>query len=652
MTHSKNAWRLTALAAMMATALTGCGGSGSDGDAGQPGRPGGDPAAEIAQLNLEITEVKQVDGQPQLTVLATNEDDESVVGLTEIKVYQYQLYPQGYSESGSSARWSMNGSANDIADNGNGYYTVSFAGIDQNTDLTQRYNVMSAAGTLADGNTSVPRQEATFDFDHAGNPALYTKNVVSHDACAACHVEGEALTRRHSSFAEVETCVSCHNETRMDGQRPSFQHMVHNIHNANQSFTDKKGNEYTGVAAEHLIQNDCRSCHIADDNLSEWGNWNRVPTKETCSSCHNVGYDEDKHTLYTNHMTEQSNSDCAACHTPAKITADHISAKVLADEAADSLATTLSLTTSANGDVTATIGLVDASGADVDATELSASMDFLEVVGNLNPKATQLSYEDKAKLEKHGNEIAELIVDGDLVVQFDGLLSDGAANETALVIAGLRLCAEGGAFVACSDSTEYVSIDSAAGTVAMDGVTVQQRHYDSIDSSSCFNCHGDNFQVHNSGKEVSHHAGYTFNDNMQVGDCAACHNTQGTYASGANQGAIEMKLHSAHSAAEAEFIVAGDCTKCHTSFNVDAFNSKTALATNFELFSTPWAATCSSCHSFEKALGNITVQEHMEGAGGAIINQDFDTVEPAQHLESCRNCHDAEKLTTAHNVKF
>ncbi|QIZ76019.1 multiheme c-type cytochrome [Ferrimonas lipolytica] len=651
MTTQKSHMRLTALAALVAAALTGCS-DGSDGNSGEPGRPGGEPAMTITDLNLAVTDVQQVDGQPQVTVLATNQDDESVVGLTDIEVKQYELYPMGYAESGSSARWKSNGNNSAVVDQGNGYYTFTFAELEQNAALTQRYNVVSEAGTLADGTTEVPHNELSYDVDHAGNPALYTKDVVSHDSCAACHTEGEALTRRHSKYQEVETCINCHNETRMAGERSSFQHLVHFIHNDDQSLEDKNGEIYDGVAAEALIGNNCQACHIVTEELAESGNWNRVPTKETCSACHNDGYDADKNTIYSRHLEEQSNSTCSACHTPSQIEEYHIGDYLNADKVADALATTMTLTASVDGAVTATIGLVDANGTAVDAANYADSLDFLEVIGNINPQATQLNYGEKAKAVLRGDEIAATIVDGNLVVVFDDLLAGDAATESALVIAGLRFCAEDGDFAPCSEEADYVSIDSAAGTVAIEGVTINNRHYDSIDSSTCFNCHGDNFQVHNSGVEDSHHSGYTFNDNMQVGDCAACHNTYGTYAYGANQGALEMKLHSAHSSDVADPIVAGDCTKCHTGFNTDSFEDKTAMATGSfysaetAQFSTPWAATCASCHGFDD---EITI-EHMKLAGGAVINGT--EAEANQAIETCSNCHAADALTEQHGVKF
>ncbi|WP_028116016.1 multiheme c-type cytochrome [Ferrimonas senticii] len=645
--NQKN-WRLTLLAAAIATGLTACG--GSDGNPGEPGRPGGEPAEVITELHLAITDIKQVDGVTEVTVLATNEEDLAVVGLTALQLRQYQLYPQGYASSGDSARWASNGRFTEYSNNGDGTYTFSLAGLENDASLTQRYNIISNAVTLA-GGTEVPHQEISLDFSGTGGNAGYTKQVVSQVACEQCHNPAEPIARRHSGFFEVETCASCHNETSMQDERASFQHLVHAIHNDSHSFSDSKGNLYDGVAAEALLNNDCRTCHLADEQLAEANNWNRVPTKQTCSGCHNDGYADSGAIIHLSHLANQTdNTSCAACHSVDEITAIHVGDLDLDKQAAQSLTSQLSLTAAANGDVTATLQLFDANGAKVDANDYADSLDFVEVIGNVNPQATQLNYGNKRKLAVRGNgddSIANYLTEaGTIATSFSQMLAGEYAQETALVIAGIRFCAADGAFVPCGEHDTYISIDSAAATVAMEGVTLKSRHYDSVDSNSCATCHGETFQIHNSFVEESHHAGFTFNQQMQVGDCAACHNTHGTYAGGANMGAIEMKLHKTH---KSQAIVS-DCSQCHTSFNVDSFDDKTPLATSGGLYSSPWAATCGSCHDFAAQMQNSngTVGEHMSGKG-AVLNQLLDN---ASSAETCANCHGKGKMSDHHFSQF
>ncbi|MGL5047526.1 MAG: cytochrome C, partial [Shewanella sp.] len=198
-------------ASALTMALTGCG--GDDGKPGNPGVDGGEPAGAISQLNLDITQVSYTNGIPVVTVLATNEADLPVVGLVNLEIKKaLQLIPEGATGPGNSANWQNLGSTKTFVDKKNGYYEFSFGTFDADkkfdTRLTQRFNVVSAAGTLPDG-TVVPVAEMVEDFDSQGNAALYTKNIVSHEVCAACHVEGEKI---YHQATEVETCISCHTQ--------------------------------------------------------------------------------------------------------------------------------------------------------------------------------------------------------------------------------------------------------------------------------------------------------------------------------------------------------------------------------------------------------------------------------------------------------
>ncbi|MBY5920999.1 OmcA/MtrC family decaheme c-type cytochrome [Ferrimonas balearica] len=660
MTNNKMQWRLTACAAILATTLAGCSDDGKDGNPGDPGRPGGNPAESIAQLNLDVTKVEYVDGQPMVTVLATNEEDKSVVGLQGMEVKNYQLYPQGAFHAGDSARWASAGSSKVYEDHGNGYYTFTFEGIEQNRDLTQRYNVLAGNNTLPDG-TPVPRNEISEDFDGNGNDPLYTKDVISHEVCTSCHVEGEPLTTRHSSYFEAETCINCHNEDRMTGKRASFQHLVHTIHNTTATFTDKYGREYTGEAAEHLLQNNCQSCHVASEELAEWGNWTRVPTKETCSACHNDGYNG-KDVVYTRHMAEQDNSTCAACHNPTQIETIHTQshkdqAAVVGQFGVEATSTV------AESQVTISVTITQ-NGQPIDAASIAKSLDMVEYVSNVGPNYPVLGYYGKDSKALHGEEITAAIQGGS-VVYTTGALPFGTGDaDTALTLVGVRVCAENGVLAECSDTADKIALDAYTSFVSATGASLAERH-NSLDNASCLGCHGETFQLHNG----SHHAGFVLNDNVKVGDCASCHTPEGTYAP-TNLGAIELKLHKVHGE---QWIVA-DCTQCHTNFELGAFDKKGALnvsiqayengepkfdeagkvAWSFVGYATPRAATCLSCHDGDAGMASnqsMTVRQHMEQHGNAEFGDDRSTISDSAQVESCFYCHKPE-LTNHKVISF
>ncbi|MGL5395079.1 MAG: multiheme c-type cytochrome, partial [Shewanella sp.] len=217
MNAKKSKIALLLAASAISMALTGCG--GSDGTDGNPGEPGGEPAGTIHKVNLDITKVSYENGSPVVTVFATNEADLPIVGLANLEIKKaLQLIPEGATGPGNSANWQGLGSSKSYVDNKNGSYTFKFDAFDSNkvfnAQLTQRFNVVSAAGTLADG-TTVPVAEMVEDFDGQGNAPQYTKNIVSHEVCASCHVEGEKI---YHQATEVETCISCHTQEFADGR--------------------------------------------------------------------------------------------------------------------------------------------------------------------------------------------------------------------------------------------------------------------------------------------------------------------------------------------------------------------------------------------------------------------------------------------------
>ena len=189
MNVKKSKIALLLAAGAVSMALTGCG--GDDGNDGNNGKPGGPAAEYINTLNLKVTDVTYADGIPTVNVFATNEEDLPVVGLQDLGITGAQLTPQGATGAGNSAQWTRTArvSGTDAyTDNKNGSYTFTFEPSEYDADLTQRFNVYAGGegSTLADGTTSVPRQEIVADFDGQGYQAKYTKNIVSHETCTNC----------------------------------------------------------------------------------------------------------------------------------------------------------------------------------------------------------------------------------------------------------------------------------------------------------------------------------------------------------------------------------------------------------------------------------------------------------------------------------
>ncbi|UJF18689.1 hypothetical protein L0B53_17035 [Vibrio sp. SS-MA-C1-2] len=703
-------WKKVTSSLLMVLALAGCNGGGSDSDSPSTNPQDDEPIVQPNDgLNLDLTEIKYTDNKPAVTVLAVDENGQTITGLTNLQVKPYQLHPQGEKGVGESAYWEQVYLSSSCEEQSDGYYQCSFgdyydysgnyqpSNIDRT--LTQRFNVVGGHINTPEGDY-IPRQEAVFDFDGNGNAPEYTLDVVKHETCTNCHNEDNPLTERHGSYFEAETCISCHNDVKLGTKRTEFNHLVHSIHNTTASFEDKNARLYDGEAAEHLIQNNCQSCHVDDDQLTESDNWKTVPTKEVCSGCHLDGYEDDKSIVYQEqfqHITDKENAVCSSCHTPESIYDNHMNKHDATKIATDSLkmhvtSEVVEGTTSENLAIRFEISLTDQYGS-VNAQNIANQLNMIEIITNLDPNATVLSYYAKEKfVQKAVDTVGEGYVK-DVVAVYgldQKLTDDNFANgnityttsdldlesNTAISIIGLRVCNDSdGYLTSCDMDSQLISIDGAEIYTAQSGITPEKR-ITGVTSEGCINCHNDTFQIHNSSIDT-HHAGFIFNEDMDVTACAACHNSHGTYANN-GQGAFERKLHLRH---KNEFVVS-ECSQCHERIAEESFELKGPINTFFTgpvlddageividpetnepememksgKYSTPIAATCTSCHDLTKqldpALGGGSLEDHMNSAK-AKINLDF--AEVAEYMESesetCFSCHspDVENHTLINN---
>ncbi|MEZ9197248.1 OmcA/MtrC family decaheme c-type cytochrome [Shewanella sp. 10N.286.54.B9] len=654
MNVKKSKIALLLAAGAVSMALTGCG--GDDGTDGNPGNPGGPAADYINTLNLKVTDVTYTDGQPTIKVFATNEEDLPVIGLQDLGVVAAQLTPQGATGAGNSAQWTRTARASGVdsyTDNKDGSYSFTLELSEYSADMTQRFNVYAGGkgSTLADGATTVPRREIVADFDGQGYEAKYTKDIVSHETCTNCHAEGEPLTTRHSSYYTQETCATCHSSSM--STESQWNHLIHNIHNTAKTFEDKYDKEYTGAAAEALIQNNCKSCHVEPEadsgELAEWGNWSRIPTMETCTSCHtNIDFEAGK-----GHSQQADNSNCIACHNSSWTEELHTSSfgdtKALIDTYGINVTSSIDSTTAA---ATISIQVVDSAGAEVDINTILPMVQRLEVITNVGPNNVTLGYGGKDSINAIKNGVVDAkaaIEDGKLVyttTQDLELGAVGADDETAFTFVGWAMCSADGEFVKCDDADfdgkdtdKYTGMKADLAFATLSGEAPSMRHVDSVNFTACATCHSAEFQVHKGGN----HAGFVMSEQLAhtkdandqpiigVDACAACHTADGTPYSPV--GALELKLHARHNS---EGIIK-DCTQCHNDFNLDAFKVKGAIASSFagtDVYTTPIAATCASCHSYNMDK----FKSHVEGQG-ALVNVSKDEATDAAQLETCFYCH-------------
>ena len=641
-THkTKIALLLAASAVTMA--LTGCG--GSDGNSGEPGEPGGEPAGAIKTLNFTFEKAIITDGLPHVDFRVTNEDDMPVVGLQYFKFYAEQLVPQGATGAGNASQWQylvdetcdltpkVNKCAGTLVDNKNGSYSYSFSTnlksstrATYNSDLAQRvvlnnYIRGTTPAPLPDG-TTLPVFTGIFDYvADTGAEATYSRKIVTTASCNTCHED--VINAKHYT-SDVNFCASCHTEGKV-----------------------KPGNEFNVlVHAKHKdlklgSLDSCQSCHTASDAAPDWGNWSRIPTAATCGSCHsNIDFAAGK-----GHSQQLDNSNCIACHN-SNWTAEIHTGKT-ADKKAVIAQLGMSAILAAQADDAAvlTVSILDKDGNAIDAATVQDKIKRLETATNVGPNFPIMGYNPspgsgKAKIAKDlvkdgALQAGVTIVDGKLVFTTPALPFGAGDTDTAFTFIGLEMCNTGTTLTACTTDSATTSMKSALAFGTKSGKAPSMRHVNSVEFATCQGCHSDTFEIHK-----GYHAGFVMSEQVShakdangkaivgVDACVACHTPDGTHASGANKGALEMKLHVVHGKQG----VIKECTQCHNDFNLDAFKVKGALATTAGKYTTPITATCTSCHAPESIGHGL---ENM----GAIVNGDYVQANQAAQSETCFYCH-------------
>ena len=643
---SKIALLLAASAVTMA--LAGCG--GSDGNEGNPGEPGGEPAGAIQTLNFNFEKALIKDGLPNLQFRVTNEDDMPVVGLQYFKFYAEQLVPQGATGAGDASKWqylidetcdltpAVKKCTGTLVDHKNGTYSYDFGTnlktstrATYNGELAQRivlnnYVRGSTPAPLPDG-TTLPVFTGIFDYiADTGADATYSRKIVATESCNTCH--GEVINAKHYTN-DVNFCASCHTSGRV-----------------------KAGNEFNVlVHAKHkdLTLNaldSCQSCHAESDAAPDWSNWSRIPTAASCGSCHSaVDFAAGK-----GHSQQLDNSNCIACHN-SDWTAELHTGKT-ADKKAVIAQLGMQATLVGQADDTAilTVSILDKDGNAIDAAKVQDKIKRLESVTNVGPNFPIMGYNASpsnsvAKISKDLVKDGTLqdgvtLVDGKLVFTTPALpFGTGDAN-TAFTFIGMEICNTGTSLTACTADSATTSMKAELAFGTKSG-TPNMRHVNSVNFNTCQNCHSETFAIHK-----GYHSGFVMTEQVShakdakgkaivgVDGCVTCHTPDGTGYSG-NGMAIEIRAHKTHYE-KAYNIAAETCTQCHNDFNLEAFKVKGALATAAGKYTTPIAATCTSCHAVTdmKAHSKAVLENF-----GAIIDGDFTQANQAAQSETCFYCH-------------
>ena len=351
---------------LLTLALAACGGGGGGGSTTAP-PPGGNPPVAASALNISITGIS-VNSPPVVNFKVTDQSGVGVSGLvaTDLRFNIAKLVPganggpsiwQNYINrvnagaiEGSQERSAAGYAFGNLANNGNGGYTYTFA-----TDITSV--ACPAPCTDADGkaldisyqpglthrvaiqqaNSAYPKASGILDFVPGGG-AGSARDIVANSTCNSCH---DQLTV-HGTRVDTRFCVTCHNPGSWVAGAPNttvdFKVMIHKIHYNNNGAALPSviagtpymiGNaDFSSVVFTQDARN-CTKCHDgtpgAANFTSQGDNWKTAPNMGACGSCHDDVYfgaqpDPTKPYQTKPHtggiMTDSS--ACALCHAAGK----------------------------------------------------------------------------------------------------------------------------------------------------------------------------------------------------------------------------------------------------------------------------------------------------------------------------------------------
>ncbi|NJI83143.1 OmcA/MtrC family decaheme c-type cytochrome [Shewanella algae] len=609
------------LTAMLA--LSGCG--GDDGNPGTPGEPGGEPAMNISKLNIEVKETALEEGITRVDYRVTNQDDEPVVGIPSGRFIAAQLLPEGSSGAGNSSEWQYftaetcsSSCPGTYVDHKNGNYSYSFSapfdGMNEIAEIagaTHRVVIKLGGDTLADG-TALPVTNDHYDWQPPGGAPAYSRNIVSIDTCNSCHND---LAFHGGNYNQVETCVTCHNATRVSNPENIFPQMIHAKH----------------LAGFPKPLSDCQTCHKEDETLSEQHNWFRVPTMESCGSCHNnIDFVKGE-----GHPAQADNSNCVACHNPDWTREVHANQENMAALEQFKAEVTNASVSGSSLSFSLKLSNPQTGAAYNDSADKQVFVNDLRVYANWG---TSFDYATRSARSIRVHEVVPLSgSDGIYQYQLDGLTipAGSEADAGTLAIQG-RVCASQGMLVDCSDSAASVLvIKSSHQSFNMAGLTTAGRRQ-VVSNETCGSCHGDQqLNFHGARNDLS-------------GQCQLCHNTNmQADATAANPSAssadFKQLIHALHSANFEGFETLqfpgniGNCAHCHSkdengvlSMALPLSPAVQPLSLDDGSFTSPTAAVCSNCHQSDSARNHMTQQ-------GAVFQGT--EADAKAGTESCATCH-------------
>ncbi|MBY6186538.1 cytochrome C [Marinobacter hydrocarbonoclasticus] len=299
MNFAVNRWSAT-LATAVLLGLTGC----QDGKDGAPGEDGGvvSPTAEV--LSVEVTGTEREDGRLAVLFEAHNELGLPVVRIDGVKVQAAQLQPY---HNGERSEWQVLGyekcqpeqCAGTLEDLGDGRYRYHF-----DAPLNSAFNAEFPQRTLLTVTATSRYPEATDRFDAMadGGAPTETRHIVDDARCLSCHESIDAIVHGGD---ETASCATCHADNNMSDADKVWPVLAHQVH--------------IGLSSRPV--GNCETCHETEPKaaMAQALNWQTVPTRETCESCHELATNP----IY-DHAGQPTNENCVECHSAESINDAHL----------------------------------------------------------------------------------------------------------------------------------------------------------------------------------------------------------------------------------------------------------------------------------------------------------------------------------------
>ncbi len=220
------------------------------------------------------------------------------------------------------------GSSGIFIDNGDGTYQYTFAkDISKDPAVTYDSTLTHRVGFEIRGLAPANSPVYTFQPSTGATTGITSREIVDDKTCTNCHMK---LAFHGGARTEVQYCVMCHNPSSIDpssGNSLDFKIMFHKIHMGVNLPTVQAGGHYDIFGFMHSISDysaivfptgdlrTCYTCHnVANSATPQTVNWQNVPSKEACGSCHdNVNFQTGANHSAAN-LGNLTDGDCATCH--------------------------------------------------------------------------------------------------------------------------------------------------------------------------------------------------------------------------------------------------------------------------------------------------------------------------------------------------